>query len=734
MEASEKETKYTENLQVDREEEPPCSVRPRKPTKKMQAYLEEEAHKKEKRLLKVYDQWKKQIRSTREQLKGDLQNSQIASLMDILEKERDGVIKLYTEIRESITPSSDTRRLIDACEAVTKDIIKVAHERLSGIDDYDSDKVKRRLRELFDLDYAKSIYSYSVTNSSKQSSACKSMSAKSEVAVRRAEAAAELAAKEAEFEVFIEEEKQKERIQLLEERQRRELESQKREIERLKAERELKAARARLVTYDQELKGESGVHVDCSRADQKAPMVSASVQDTNSNGVSSSHPQADILYLAQALQDNVAVSRLPMPEPFIFTGDPIQFIEWKASFTALIDKRNISPADKLYYLKKYVSGSAQQTLDGIFYRADSNTYKDAWERLNQRYGHPFVVQRAFREKLAKWPKIQTNDSTGFRAFADFIQTCNEAMPHIEGLDILNDCEENQKLVQKLPNWAAARWNRQATQHMKESGKFPSLKHFAEFMSSEAEIVCNPITSFQALHSTDFTRITSKSYQKEKRPTSSVLHTQVVTERENTKQRSNVTSLCMLCQNNGHKLQNCPQFKGKSLLERRKYIKDNRLCYGCLKAGHSAKDCRYRLVCEVCKKKHPTCLHDFNYENDKSATTLIQNNTEQAATTLSLNAETNGTCVNTSMIVPVWVSSEQHPGKRVLQEACKQGSSWDDPLPSELRPVWDKWKDDLKNLEKITIPRCYVTKDFGQIVQTELHHFSDAAVTQPMLLF
>lgn len=65
------------------------------------------------------------------------------------------------------------------------------------------------------------------------------------------------------------------------------------------------------------------------------------------------------------------------------------------------------------------------------------------------------------------------------------------------------------------------------------------------------------------------------------------------------------------------------------------------------------------------------------------------------------------------------------GKRVLQETCKQGMGWDEPLPSELKPVWDGLKNDLVNLGKISIPRCYVPKDFGQIVKTELHHFSDA---------
>lgn len=273
------------------------------------------------------------------------------------------------------------------------------------------------------------------------------------------------------------------------------------------------------------------------------------------------------------------------------------------------------------------------------------------------------MQRAFRERLANWPKLQTKDAAGFRAFADFIQTCHEAMPHIKGLSILNDCEENQKLVQKLPDWAVARWNRQATQFMKESGDFPSFKDFAQFISSEAEIVCNPITSFHALRSSD---TTASKTQRDKRPACNVLHTQTATETDSSKQkRPNVKLSCMLCQDEGHKLHSCLLFKGKSLDERRKYIKEKNLCYGCLKPGHSAKDCRYRHVCEICKKKHPTCLHDFNYDREKQVTNPNQSNEELTATTLSLNAKTNEQGVSTSMIVPVWVSSELHPGKEQL---------------------------------------------------------------------
>lgn len=36
------------------------------------------------------------------------------------------------------------------------------------------------------------------------------------------------------------------------------------------------------------------------------------------------------------------------------------------------------------------------------------------------------------------------------------------------------------------------------------------------------------------------------------------------------------------------------------------------------------------------------------------------------------------------------------GKRVLQEMCRHSTGWDDPLPSELQPVWERWKNDLAN--------------------------------------
>ena len=65
-------------------------------------------------------------------------------------------------------------------------------------------------------------------------------------------------------------------------------------------------------------------------------------------------------------------------------------------------------------------------------------------------------------------------------------------------------------------------------------------------------------------------------------------------------------------------------------------------------------------------------------------------------------------------------------KKILQEVCQKGVSWDSPLPDELRPRWELWKTDLWKLQDLRIPRCFIPKTMGKRRSHELHHFADAS--------
>ena len=82
----------------------------------------------------------------------------------------------------------------------------------------------------------------------------------------------------------------------------------------------------------------------------------------------------------------------------------------------------------------------------------------------------------------------------------------------------------------------------------------------------------------------------------------------------------------------------------------------------------------------------------------------------------------GKALGTRLVSPLLLD-----GKSILQELCRLDVSWDDPIPDDIKIKWEKWTADLLNLQQISISSFYKRENFGPVVRTELHHFSDASV-------
>ena len=77
-------------------------------------------------------------------------------------------------------------------------------------------------------------------------------------------------------------------------------------------------------------------------------------------------------------------------------------------------------------------------------------------------------------------------------------------------------------------------------------------------------------------------------------------------------------ICPLCDGK-HNLDECNSFKEKGLLERTRFLFEQKSCYGSffpISASHNARNCEKRKECKNCKKRHPTSLHDYKTEKPK----------------------------------------------------------------------------------------------------------------------
>lgn len=77
-----------------------------------------------------------------------------------------------------------------------------------------------------------------------------------------------------------------------------------------------------------------------------------------------------------------------------------------------------------------------------------------------------------------------------------------------------------------------------------------------------------------------------------------------------KSSSSLRSLkcCLFCQQNSHSLDKCSHFRLRMHKDKINFVKENGVCFGCLKVGHTSKDCRSHLDRSECHQKHPSVLH------------------------------------------------------------------------------------------------------------------------------
>lgn len=121
------------------------SSREKRLTPKMQEFMEQQSVQKEKRVYSAYEKWKVHVREVRKNLKGACSDEDLCAMMETLE-ELEAVAKVeYNSLRETSTPSQEVRRKIDACAAVTADLMQFMKVRLSETgEDFDAEAERPR--------------------------------------------------------------------------------------------------------------------------------------------------------------------------------------------------------------------------------------------------------------------------------------------------------------------------------------------------------------------------------------------------------------------------------------------------------------------------------------------------------------------------------------------------------------------------------------------------------------
>ncbi|XP_054872108.1 uncharacterized protein LOC129350233 [Amphiprion ocellaris] len=298
---------------------------------------------------------------------------------------------------------------------------------------------------------------------------------------------------------------------------------------------------------------------------------------------------------------------------FKFDDTPENFRAWRSSFLSATADVDLTYSQELDLLVKWLGKESSEHVKRI--RAVYSTNPKAalqlsWDRLDECYVTPEVVENALFKRLDNFPRLTNRDNVKLRELGDLLLELQVAKDeaYLPGLAYLDTPRGVKPIAEKLPTSLQDKWLHIGSKYkQKYDVSFPPFSYFVRFIQDEAKARNDP--SFVTCSSHSFVKGEKTQFKQTSHKTPLTVNK---TEVNNTPPASptedDQTRYCPVHKKT-HPLAKCRAFRTKPLQERQNILKEHKRCFRCCSPTHSVKDCDVKLKCEECQsEKHCTAMH------------------------------------------------------------------------------------------------------------------------------
>ncbi|XP_040209626.1 uncharacterized protein LOC120940698 [Rana temporaria] len=331
---------------------------------------------------------------------------------------------------------------------------------------------------------------------------------------------------------------------------------------------------------------------------------------------------------ATELSKSMALQELITTGLYKFDDRPENYRSWRSTFKAVIKSLPVEPQAELDLLIKYSGRQSSEQVKRLksVYIYNFNAGLDAaWERLDQDYGSPEVIESALFQRLNDFPKISVKDNHKLRELGDLLHELEIAKldPSLPGLSYLDTAQGVNPIVARLPSYLQGKWTSVGSKYKYEHHvSFPPFSYFAEFVRKVAKSKNDPSFFYPDTTTTPLTTsrgIATNSKFKDLKYPIAVRKTEVASNVLATGiKASNLNQQCPI-HNAPHSLSKCRAFKDKPIEERKSFLKEHNICFKCCASSdHLARDCKITIRCSLCNSaKHVDALHSDLFKRKPS---------------------------------------------------------------------------------------------------------------------
>ncbi|XP_017461425.1 PREDICTED: uncharacterized protein LOC108354765, partial [Rhagoletis zephyria] len=311
----------------------------------------------------------------------------------------------------------------------------------------------------------------------------------------------------------------------------------------------------------------------------RAPFASSSASPLPDAGMPGITPTFN-----NVLHGNTALAPRKLQDLPEFNGHPE---DWPLFHTAFIQSTAVYGYTNLennQRLQKSLKGEARDTVQALLIHPDN--VNAIIEQLRFRFGRPEQLIRSQLSIIKDIPSVPESNLVKLIPFATKVQNLVAFLKSANGHQHLVNPTLMEELVNKLPMSKRIEWARFASVIQ----PYATIVHFSEWLTQTANLICT-VQSFDSKET--------------------IKRRVVLYATENQREKHSTPTLkCVICQH-GHKLADCQRFIKMTVPDRWTEAKRHHLCFSCLHAGHSTRDCRRRKTCTLdgCKRVHHKLLHD-----------------------------------------------------------------------------------------------------------------------------
>nr|XP_041631503.1 uncharacterized protein LOC121502341 [Drosophila kikkawai] len=272
-----------------------------------------------------------------------------------------------------------------------------------------------------------------------------------------------------------------------------------------------------------------------------------------------------------------------LPDLPVFGGQPEEWPIFNCAIVETTQAYNCTDLENNQRLLKALKDEARETVKSLLIHPGN--VSAVMEQLRFRFGRPEQLIRSQLNSVREVPPISEQHLARIVPFATRVSNLTAFLQSAKAEQHLGNPTLMEELVAKLPTSKRVDWAR----HAASIEPFPTVAHFSTWLQEYANIVCT-ILDVEG-----------------KEPRRRVLHASV--DQNGCEQRDDRHGGCPIC-GGQHATTSCREFIGASPSRRWSMVKRHRLCFTCLRIGHTARTCNGHGECRIngCRQMHHRLLH------------------------------------------------------------------------------------------------------------------------------